>query len=42
MPVALYTGGDVTFVEQLEEKEQWQARNALLRRQVPAPLADLA
>jgi hypothetical protein len=26
----------------LDEKEQWLARNALLRRQVPAPLADLA
>jgi ATP-dependent Lhr-like helicase len=42
LPVALSAGGEVTFIEQLDEKEQWQARNALLRRQVPAPLADLA
>ena len=42
MPIAVYAGGEVTFLEQLDEKEQWQARNALLRRQVPALLADLA
>jgi len=42
LPVALYVGGEVRFLEQLEPKEQWEARNALLRRQVPAPLADLA
>jgi hypothetical protein len=32
----------VKFIEQLEPAEQWQVRGALLRRQVPAPLADLA
>jgi ATP-dependent helicase Lhr and Lhr-like helicase len=42
MPLALYVGGEVRLLEQVEEKEQWQVRNALLRRQVPAPLADLA
>jgi ATP-dependent Lhr-like helicase len=42
VPVALYVGGDVRFIEQLDPAEQWQARGALLRRQVPAPLADLA
>jgi ATP-dependent helicase Lhr and Lhr-like helicase len=42
LPVALYVGGEVKFVEQLESAEQWQAQNALLRRQVPGALADLA
>jgi ATP-dependent helicase Lhr and Lhr-like helicase len=42
VPIAVYAGGEVKFMEQLEPAEQWQARGALLRRQVPAPLADLA
>ena len=42
VPVAVYAGGEVSFLELLDEKEQWQARNALLRRQVPGVLADLA
>jgi ATP-dependent helicase Lhr and Lhr-like helicase len=42
LPLALYVGGEVQFLEQLEPKEQWDARNTLLRRPVPAPLADLA
>jgi ATP-dependent helicase Lhr and Lhr-like helicase len=42
LPIAVYAGGEVAFLEQLEESEQWQARNALRRRHVPAPLADLA
>ena len=42
VPAALYVGGEVKFVEQLDPAEQWQVRGALLRRQVPAPLADLA
>ena len=42
LPLALYVGGEVQFLEQLEPKEQWDAQNALLRRPVPAPLADLA
>jgi ATP-dependent Lhr-like helicase len=42
VPVALYAGGEVKFVEPLEPAEQWQAQNALLRRQVPSLLSDLA
>lgn len=42
LPLALYAGGDVRFLEPVDEKEQWQLRSALLRRHVPAPLADLA
>jgi ATP-dependent Lhr-like helicase len=42
VPTALYVGGEVKFIEQLDPAEQWQIRGALLRRQVPAPLADLA
>ena len=32
----------VRFLEKLEPKEQWEAQNLLLRRHVPAVLADLA
>jgi ATP-dependent helicase Lhr and Lhr-like helicase len=42
LPLALYVGGEVKFLEPLEGREQWQAQNALLRRQVPGVLADLA
>ena len=42
LPLALYVGGEVKFLEPLEGQEQWQAQNALLRRQVPGTLADLA
>ena len=42
VPTAVYVGSEVKFLEQLEAAEQWQVRGALLRRQVPAPLADLA
>ena len=35
----LYASADLVVIH---EKEQWQARNALLRRQVPGVLADLA
>lgn len=42
LPIALFVGGEVKFVEQLEPKEEWEAQNALLRRHVPAPLSDLA
>jgi ATP-dependent helicase Lhr and Lhr-like helicase len=41
-PVALYVGGEVKFLIDLEAKEQWEAQNALLRRQVPAMLAHLS
>jgi ATP-dependent Lhr-like helicase len=42
VPMAVQVGGEVRFLEQLEPADQWQVRGALLRRQVPAPLADLA
>ena len=42
VPVALYAGSEVRFIEQLQPADQWQVRSALLRRQVPAPLSDLA
>jgi len=42
VPVALLAGGEVTFLVELPPQEQWQARNLLLRRHVPALLADLA
>ncbi|HEV3179117.1 MAG TPA: DEAD/DEAH box helicase [Steroidobacteraceae bacterium] len=42
VPVALLSGGEVTFLAELAPPEQWQARNLLLRRHVPAVLADLA
>ncbi|MET0535492.1 MAG: ATP-dependent DNA helicase, partial [Steroidobacter sp.] len=42
VPIAVYAGSEVKFLEQLEPAEQWQVRGALLRRQVPAPLSDLA
>jgi hypothetical protein len=35
-------GGEVNFLETLDERSQWQARKALLRSAVPAPLVDLA
>lgn len=41
-PIALYVGGEVKFLVELESKAQWDAQNALLRRQVPAVLADLS
>ena len=42
VPVALLAGSEVTFLTELPPQEAWQARNLLLRRQVPATLADLA
>jgi ATP-dependent Lhr-like helicase len=42
LPVAIYVGGEVRFLEALEPKEQWNAQSALLRRQVPALLGDMA
>jgi ATP-dependent Lhr-like helicase len=42
VPVALLAGGEVRFLEELPAKEQWEAQNLLLRRHVPAVLADLA
>ncbi len=42
IPIAVFSGGEVRFLEKLEPKEQWEAQNLLLRRHVPAALADLA
>jgi ATP-dependent Lhr-like helicase len=42
IPIAVFAGGEVRFLEKLESKEQWEAQNLLLRRHVPAVLADLA
>jgi ATP-dependent Lhr-like helicase len=42
VPVALLAGGEVSFLTALAPQQQWEARNMLLRRHVPAVLADLA
>lgn len=42
VPLALLAGGEVRFLEELQPQEQWEARNLLLRRHVPAALADFA
>jgi ATP-dependent Lhr-like helicase len=42
IPVAVFAGGEVRFLEKLEAKQQWEAQNLLLRRHVPAVLSDLA
>jgi ATP-dependent helicase Lhr and Lhr-like helicase len=42
VPVALLSGGEVSFLMELPPQQQWEARNLLLRRHVPAVLADLA
>jgi ATP-dependent Lhr-like helicase len=42
LPVAAYVAGEVRFLMQLDPKDQWEAQNAILRRHVPAALADLA
>lgn len=38
VPVALLVAGEVRFLESLAPEAEWHARNALLRRQVPAVL----
>jgi ATP-dependent Lhr-like helicase len=38
VPIALAAGGEVRFLEPLAPEVEWNARNALLRRQVPAVL----
>jgi ATP-dependent Lhr-like helicase len=42
LPLAAYAGGEVRFLTELDQKAQWEAQNAILRRHVPAVLADLA
>jgi ATP-dependent Lhr-like helicase len=38
VPIALLAGGEARFLERLAPEAEWAARNALLRRQVPAAL----
>ena len=42
LPIALFAGGEVQFLETLEAREQWQARKALMRGAVPASLIALS
>jgi ATP-dependent helicase Lhr and Lhr-like helicase len=42
LPVAVYAAGEVKFLQELAPQEAWEAQNLLLRRHVPAILADLA
>ena len=42
VPIALLSGGEVGFLTELSPPQQWEARNRLVRRQVPPALADLA
>jgi len=42
LPVAVFAAGEVKFLQELDPKDAWQAQNVLLRRHVPALLADLA
>jgi ATP-dependent Lhr-like helicase len=41
LPIAIYAAGEVRFLESLAPREEWEARNAVLRRHVPAALAAL-
>jgi ATP-dependent Lhr-like helicase len=42
LPVAVLAAGEVRFLQELGAKDAWEAQNVLLRRHVPALLADLA
>ena len=42
LPLATLAGGEVRFLEALDAAAQWEAQNVLLRRHVPAVLADIA
>ena len=41
LPLATLAGGEVRLLESLDAATQWEARNVLLRRHVPAVLADI-
>jgi ATP-dependent Lhr-like helicase len=41
LPIATYAAGEVQFLEKFSPKEEWDARNAVLRRHVPAALVQL-
>jgi len=40
LPMATFAAGEVTFLETLDPSEQWQAKNAILRRHVAAALVE--
>jgi len=42
LAVAVFAGGEVKFMQELDAKAAWEAHNVLLRRHIPAVLADLA
>jgi ATP-dependent helicase Lhr and Lhr-like helicase len=42
LPVALFAGGAVQFLETLDAASQWEARKTLLHSSVPASLVDLS
>src|SRR5262249_27108724 len=42
LPIALFAGGEVQFLEALDPATQWQARKALLRGAVPSSLVALS
>jgi len=42
LPIALFTGGEVQFLETLDPGTQWEVRKALLRGAVPPSLVALA
>jgi ATP-dependent Lhr-like helicase len=42
LPIATFAASEVQYLQTLEPKEQWEAQTVLLRRHVPAALADLA
>jgi ATP-dependent Lhr-like helicase len=42
IPIAAYVATEVRFLVSLDSKAQWEAQNALLRRHVPAILADIS
>jgi ATP-dependent Lhr-like helicase len=41
LPVAVLAAGEARFLQSLDARGQWEARNALERRHVPAALVDL-
>jgi ATP-dependent helicase Lhr and Lhr-like helicase len=42
LPIALFTGGEVQFLETLDTTTQWESRKALLRGAVPPSLIALS
>jgi ATP-dependent Lhr-like helicase len=42
LPLAIYAAGEVQFLEDVPEKEKWEAQTALLRRHAPLAVEDPA